>query len=77
MKHIEFNQLITGLNGDTPLGYTVQVRAETDHKKIREMTAHDKKIRQEWKQFRSKQQKQDVIVLSKDDIDKAFTSMFR
>lgn len=77
MKHVEFNQLLTGLNGDTPLGYTVQVRAETDNKKIREMTAHEKKIRQEWKQFRNKQQKQNVIVLSKDEIDKVFTNMFR
>ena len=77
MKHIEFNQLLRGLNGDTPLGYTVQVRAETDHKKIREMTAHDKKIRQEWKQFKAKQPKQNIIVLSKDEIDKVFTNMFK
>lgn len=77
MKHVEFNQLLIGLNGDTPLGYTVQVRAETDQKKIREMTAHDKKIRQEWKEFKSKQQKQNVIVLSKDEIDKVFSNIFK
>ena len=77
MKHIEFNQLLRGLNGDTPLGYTVQIRAETDQKKIREMTAQEKKIRQEWKQFRSKQQKPELIVLSKDEIDKVFMNMFR
>lgn len=74
---MEFNQLLIGLNGDTPLGYTVQVRAETDQKKIREMTAHEKKIRQEWKAFKSKQQKQNIIVLSKNQIDKVLSNMFR
>ena len=77
ISHIEFNQLLRGINGDTPLGYTVQVRAETDQKKIREMTAQDKKIRQEWKDFKSKQQKQNVVVLSKDEIDKVLSNMFR
>lgn len=59
------------------MGYTVQIRAETDQKKIREMTAHEKKIRQEWKEFKSKQQKERIIVLSKDDIDKVLSNMFR
>ena len=77
IKFVEFNQLLRGINSDTPLGYTVQVRAETDQKKIREMTAHDKKIRQEWKEFKSKQQKEEIIVLSKDEIDKVLSSMFR
>jgi hypothetical protein len=77
ISYTEFNQLLRGINGDTPLGYTVQVRAETDQKKIREMTAHEKKIRQEWKDFKSKQQKQNVVVLSKDEIDKVLSNMFR
>jgi hypothetical protein len=41
------------------------------------MTAHEKKIRQEWKDFKSKQQKQNVVVLSKDEIDKVLSNMFR
>ena len=83
ISYTEFNQLLRGINGDTPLGYTVQVRAETDQKKIREMTAHEKKIRQEWKEFKLKQQKQqqkekqNLIVLSKDEIDKVLSNMFR
>ena len=41
---------------DTPLGYTVQIRAETDVKKIREMTAHEKKIRSDWQRFKNAKQ---------------------
>lgn len=59
------------------MGYTVQIRAETDQKKIREMTAHEKKIRKEWKDFKAKQQKENIIVLSKDEIDKVLSNMFR
>lgn len=77
IKHIEFNQLLIGLNGDTPLGYTVQVRSEKDHKKIKEMTNHEKKIRSDWKEFRRKQQKEHVVYLSKNEIDKVLSSMFR
>ena len=41
--------------GDTPLGYVVQIRAETDTKKIGQMTEQEKKIRREWRQFKTKQ----------------------
>ena len=74
---MEFNQLLAGINGDTPLGYIVQIRAETDNKKIREMTNHEKKIRAEWQEFKRKQQKEHVVYLSKDEIDKVFSNMFR
>ena len=30
----EFRQLLVGINGDTPLGYTVRIRSEKDSKKI-------------------------------------------
>lgn len=41
--------------GDTPLGYVVQIRAETDKKRIGQMTQQEKKIRREWRQFKTKQ----------------------
>ena len=77
IKHTEFNQLLIGLNGETPLGYTVQIRSEKDSKKIREMTNHEKKIRSDWQEFKKKQQKQQVVYLSKDEIDKVLSGMFR
>ena len=74
----EFRQLLIGLNGETPLGYVVQVRAETDQKKIKEMTAHDKKIRAEWKEFMSKhkQNKDTKKVLSNDQITEVLSKLF-
>ena len=77
IKHTEFNQLLIGLNEETALGRTVQIRAEKDNKKIREMTNHEKKIRSDWQEFRRKQQKEHVVYLSKDEIDKVFFNMFR
>ncbi len=68
---------MAGINGDTPLGYTVQIRAETDQKRIREMTAHEKEIRRKWKEFRQKQHKENLIYVSKENIDKVLSGIFR
>ena len=72
----EFRQLLVGLNGDTPLGYTVQIRSERNPKKIREMTKHEKEIRMKWNQFRAKHKKQEKITLRTEDISKVFSKMF-
>lgn len=49
--------MLTGLNGDTPLGHIINIRREKDPKKIREMTNHEKQVRQEWFNFRNTQKK--------------------
>ena len=72
----EFRQLLSGLNGDTPLGYVVQTRAEKDPKKIRKMTAHEKKIRSDWMSFKSKNNKTKKVELKVEDISKVFSKMF-
>lgn len=72
----EFRQLLSGLNGDTPLGYVVQTRAEKDPKKIRKMTAHEKKIRSDWMSFKSKNNKTKKVELKSEDISKVFSKMF-
>lgn len=72
----EFRQLLSGLNGDTPLGYVVQIRAEKDPKKIRKMTAHEKKIRSDWVAFKSNSKKQQKFELKKEDISKVFSKIF-
>ena len=51
----EYRKLLVGLGGDTPLGYVVRIRSETDTKRIQEMTNHEKKIRRDWQSFRAKQ----------------------
>lgn len=73
----EFRQLLSGLNGDTPLGYVVQTRAEKDPKKIRKMTAHEKKIRSDWVAFKTKSKIQQKVELKTEDISKVFSKMFR
>ena len=73
----EFRQLLSGLNGDTPLGYVVQIRAEKNPKKIREMSNQDKKIRSDWAKFKSNQKEKNIIELKTEDISKVFSKMFR
>lgn len=48
MQWGEFCALLTGLNGDTPLGHVVDVRSTTDKERIKNMSASDKRIRAEW-----------------------------
>lgn len=74
----EFRQLLSGLNGDTPLGYTVQIRSEKNPKIIEKMTANEKKIRNDWIIFRSQSnKKEEKIYLKTEDISKVFSKMFR
>lgn len=72
----EFRQLLSGLNGETPLGYVVQIRAETDSKKIRQMTQKEKDIRTDWAKFREKNNKNRTIELKTEDISRIFSKMF-
>ncbi len=73
----EFRQLLGGLNGDTPLGYVVQIRAEKDTKKIKNMTAHEKKIRSDWLNFKAKNNQSQKIELKTEDISKVFSKIFK
>ena len=72
----EFRQLLAGLNGDTPLGYVVRIRSEKDPKKIKEMTASDKKIRNDWEQFCLKNKRKAKIFLKKEEISAVFSKLF-
>lgn len=54
MQWGEFCTLLTGLNGDTPLGHVVNVRSTTDKERIKNMSASDKRIRAEWQARQSK-----------------------
>ena len=53
LPYREYRLLLAGIMYETPLGETVRIRAETDMKKIREMTAHEKKIRSDWQKFKN------------------------
>lgn len=51
---MEYRQLLIGISGDTPLGNIVQIRAETDQKKIKEFNTYEKRIYREWQEYRKK-----------------------
>ena len=48
MSWREFSYLINGLSGDTPLGRIVSIRAEKDPERLKEFTADEKKIRNDY-----------------------------
>ena len=54
ISYQEYTQLLIGIAGDTPLGNVVQIRAETDRKKIDEFNTYEKRIYKEWQDYRNK-----------------------
>jgi hypothetical protein len=48
MSWTEFCSLLSGIMPDTPLGKIVSIRAEKDPKVIKDFTADQKKIRNDW-----------------------------
>lgn len=70
-----------GVNGDTPLGYVVSIRSETDKERIDKMTKHEKKIRSEWQKFRMEQHKKNapsnVVTLTVDQFQQLFKGIAR
>jgi len=77
ISHQEFRQLLVGLNGETSLGYTVQIRSEKDPKKISQMTNKEKQIRNEWMEFKRKHSNnENKITITKENIDSIFSKIF-
>lgn len=72
----EFRQLLSGLNGETPLGYVVQIRSEKDFKKIKNMTKHEKEIRENWANFKNKKRNIEKREIKNEDISKIFSKIF-
>lgn len=81
ISHLEFNQLLRGINSETALGKVVRIRAEKDNNRIKEMTKYELQLRKEWQDFRKKQEKEknkaNIIVLKKEDISKVFSDIFK
>lgn len=47
----EYRKLLCSLSGDTPLGYAIGIRSQTDRETIKNMTVHEKKMHREWQEF--------------------------
>lgn len=48
MQWGEFTTLLSGLNGETPLGHIVSIRSETDRERLKNFTQEERKIRNNW-----------------------------
>lgn len=64
----EFVTLLAGINGDTPLGRIVSIRAEKDPNRLKQFSAAEKKIRNDWIRRHRK------IVTNKQEYDQAMAS---
>lgn len=49
MRWGEFASLLAGLSADSPLGRIAQIRCENDPKILERFTAHQHRIRNEWR----------------------------
>lgn len=75
MKWGEFSSLLSGLNGDTPLGNIVRIRSEKDPKVIKNFTESEKKIRSKWLNKNAKQISREDYQQAMESIKNMFKSM--
>lgn len=52
----EYKRLFSGFTSDTPLVQIISVRKEKDTKKIKQFTAEERKIYNDWKKFKYKKE---------------------
>ena len=71
----EFSSLLSGLNGDTPLGNIVRIRSEKDPKVIKNFTESEKKIRSKWLNKNAKQISREDYQQAMESIKNMFKSM--
>jgi hypothetical protein len=69
----EFTTLLSGLNGDTPLGNVVSIRSEKDPKRIKEFTKEQKRIHRDWQ----RKQAENMTREEYDEAMKMFSNLFR
>lgn len=61
MNWKEFASLIRGLNGDTPLGIVVAIRAENNPDALKDFTPEQRRIRSEWRNKQAKLKPQNEV----------------
>lgn len=69
----EFTTLLSGLNGDTPLGNVVSIRSEKDPKRIKEFTKDQKRIHRDWQ----RKQAENMTREEYDEAMKMFSNLFK
>ena len=73
MSWDEFVTLLGGLNGETPLGRMVSIRAEKNRDRIKNFTPEEKKIRNDW----ARKHRRVADVKERDAALGGFLAMFR
>ena len=71
----EFSYLLVGLSGDTPLGRIVAIRAENDPEAVRNMTASQKQIRNEWRRKMAMQKPKEEVEKAYEGFKNAFVQL--
>ena len=78
LHYSDWSKMVSGLMEDTPLGRIVSIRSEKDSDVIRKFTPEQKRIRNEWMNFRLQQQtNENDIKQSMKNLQAMLASMFR
>lgn len=75
MKWREFAALLAGLDGDTPLGRIVGIRAENDPRRLESFTPEMRRIRSRWRASRARQTPKRDVDAFLEEMKKAFLSL--
>lgn len=71
LKYSDWAKMVSGLMDDTPLGYVVSIRSETDQEIIRRFTPEQRAIRQDWERVRTKR----ILQLPEKELRQQFAQM--
>ncbi|MBS5661936.1 MAG: hypothetical protein KHW79_11780 [Clostridiales bacterium] len=78
LHYSDWSKMVSGLMEDTPLGRIVSIRSEKDSDVIRKFTPEQKRIRNEWMNFRLQQQtNENDIKQSMKNLQTMLANMFR
>lgn len=75
MKWREFSAYITGLDGKSPLGRIISIRAEDDPEVLKRFTPEQRRIRSQWRSRRAKARPQEDVNAFIESMKKALIEM--
>lgn len=76
MHYSDWISLVAGLMHDTPLGQVVRIRSEDDKDIIKNFSGYEKRLRSEWREFRSEKISQNATEQDKKDVANYFRNLF-
>ena len=72
----EFRSLLAGISPDTVLGRVVAIRSENDKNILKLFTPEQKRIRNEWRERRTKEMPKEAFEREMAGLEKMFAAMF-